>query len=411
MTVVETETPGVHLERARDRTAHLDALADLLGGRVGLVEVADNLKLTARESRLGRLGGRAVERALAWNAHDSADPVWWPQGITTSADASALDAGALDASTPAGSAGRWHGRRLAVTTWYAKPHDGVRRGSRISVLDLDTLRYRHVLLVDPGTDERGRPQFSPITVHAGGIVWAGEWLHVAATRRGFLSFHLDDVLRIPDDNRQPQRIGVHHDDLPHPDTHHRAATPPASSFGHHYVLPARLTHRATTDEGHEPLRHSFLSLDASSTQAALLVGEYGRGSQSTRLVRYPLDPATGLPVSDAHGRSPAAHSHQGVRQMQGVAVVDGRLHLSVSRGPFLPGSVYTGPCTGTPGALRQHWFAQPIGPEDFSYSSPDDRIWAVSEHPRRRWVYSMRRDWFDHRRGFGHRGGFGRARA
>ena len=32
--------------------------------------------------------GRAVHRALTWDAADRRDPRWWPQGISTSADAS-----------------------------------------------------------------------------------------------------------------------------------------------------------------------------------------------------------------------------------------------------------------------------------------------------------------------------------
>ncbi len=376
MTRVETKSLGVHLERTPDDAARIDALAELLGGRAGLLDVADNLKFRARESLLGKFGGRAVERALTWNEYDRRDPVWWPQGITTSADATVT--------------GRWRGRRLAITTWYAKPQDGRKRGSRLSVLDLDTLRYRHVLLVAPGTDDRGRPQFSPLTIHAGGVVWTGEWIHVAATRRGFISFHVDDVLRVPDDNRDPTRIGVQHT---------AGAGPRVTSYGHHYVLPARFSHRAFTDEGHEPLRYSFLSLDRSSTPQHLVAGEYGRGKQTTRLTRYHLDPGTGLPVCDESGRSAPVQTTNGVAQMQGAVTVGGRLYLSVSRGPFLPGSLLTGTSTGTgTGAsrsLRQHWFAQPIGPEDLTYSGVDDRIWAVSEHPRRRWVYSMRRSWFE----------------
>ncbi|MFC6152624.1 hypothetical protein [Nocardioides yefusunii] len=361
---------GVHLERTEDNVARIDALADVAGGRVGFADVVDNLKFTARESLVGRLTGRAVDRAIAWNAHDSADPVWWPQGVTTSADAGASGDGT------------WRGRRLVVTTSYAKPVDGVKRGSRISVLDLDTLRYRHVLLVDPHFDSDHRLRMAGVNIHAGGIVWAGDWLHVAATGRGFLSFHLDDLMRVGDDNLHPTRIGVLDDD---------ARGPRLASFGHHYVLPVRHAHRAFTDEGHEPLRYSFLSLDRSSTPPGLLAGEYGRGQQSTRLARYELDPATGLPATDGSGTSRPVRDADGVVQMQGVALAQGRHHVSVSRGPFLPGSMYT----GTPGSLKQHWFALPVGPEDLSYWPQTDRLWSVTEHPRRRWVVSMRRSWFD----------------
>lgn len=358
-----------HLERTADATERIDALAALAGGRVGFGDVVDHLKFTARDSRLGRLAGRAVDRAIAWNAHDCADPVWWPQGITTSADS----------GTSAD--GTWRGRRLVVTTSYAKPVDGVKRGSRISVLDLDTLRYRHVLLVDVRLED-GHPTLGGVNIHAGGIVWAGDWLHVAATGRGFLSFHLDDVMRVPDDNAHPSRIGI---------LDASSSGPRLASFGHHFVLPARHTHRAFTDAGHEPLRYSFLSVDRSSSPPGLLAGEYGRGGQSTRLARYELDPVTGLPAVDGSGTSRPVRDAQGVVQMQGVAVARGRHHVTASRGPFVPGSVHT----GSPGRLRQRWFAVPMGPEDLSFWPQTDRLWTVTEHPRRRWVVSMRRSWFD----------------
>lgn len=367
-----TGSVGVHLERTEENAAQIDALASLLGGRVGLEDLVGNLKFKARESLLGRLAGRAVERAITWTPYDRADPVWWPQGITTSADASA--------------AGRFAGRRLAITTWYAKPVDGVKRGSRITVLDLDTLRYRHVLLVDPHFDASGTLQLAGVGIHAGGIVWAGPWLHVAATGRGFLSFHLDDLMRVPEDNLHQDRIGV----LGQGESTDGAG-PRVASFGHHYVLPVRFSHRAYTDEGHTPLRYSFLSLDRSSTPPGLVAGEYGRGKQTTRLARYDLDPETWLPSTDDSGISRPARSGEGVLQMQGDVIARGRHHISVSRGPYTPGSVFT----GTPGNLTEHRWAQPMGPEDLAYWPQTDRIWSVSEHPRRRWVYSMRRSWFD----------------
>jgi hypothetical protein len=36
-----------------------------------------------------------------------------------------------------------------------------------------------------------------------------------------------------------------------------------------------------------------------------------------------------------------------------------------------------------------------MGPEDLAYDAVTDRLWMVTEHPRRRWVVSMRRSSFD----------------
>lgn len=360
-------TVGVHLTRVEQHGAAVEALAETLGGRVPLTSLLDELKFTATDSRWGRLAGRAVHRAIAFDRHDQRDRVWWPQGVTTSADAD-----------PSGTVA---GRRLVVVTWYAKEVGGVRRGSRVTFLDLDTLRYRHVLLVEPTLDEEGRLGLSSVRIHAGGVVWAGPWLHVAATARGFLSFRVDDLMRVTDDNLRPDEIGVEELD----------GVRRVASFGHHHVLPVRVVHRARTDEGHEPLRYSFLSLDRASMPPGLLAGEYGRGGQTTRLARFDLDAETWLPATDGSGTSRPALAETRTVQMQGDVVARGRHHVSTSAGPWMPGSILT----GQPDRLRRHRFAAPMGPEDMSYWPHTDMLWSVSEHPGRRWVHAMRRSWFD----------------
>lgn len=362
--MASTYVQGVHLERTEENVAEIDALAGVLGGRAGLDGLLGDLKHRARESLAGRLLGRAVDRAITWDAYDRRDPVWWPQGISTTADAS--DTGDLG------------GRRLLVTTWYSKKVDGVSRGSRVTFLDLDTLEYRHVLLVDPRFDDDGNLALSGVRIHAGGVVWAGPYLHIAATARGFVTCRVDDILRVPGDDERPDEIGVFGEQV--------------ASFGHHYVLPVRFAHKAYADEGHERLRYSFLSLDRATSPPSLLAGEYGRRGQTTRLARFDLDPQTWLPATAEDGCSrPVGLEEGGVVQMQGAVVARGRHHVTVSHGPWFPGSVYT----GAPGRLRRRRMAVPMGPEDIAYWPSTDRLWSLSEHPRRRWIFSMRRGWFD----------------
>ncbi|WP_185996452.1 collagen-like triple helix repeat-containing protein [Nocardioides campestrisoli] len=356
----EWQAGGLTLRRTEENLAEIDELAQVLGGRAGLGELLGDLRFQARRSLPGRLLGRAVDRAIAFDSYDQRDRVWWPQGVTTSADAS-------DSELVAG-------RRVLVTSWYAKPVDGVHRGSRLTFLDLETLRYRHVLLVDVRRGSEGALELSGVRIHAGGVVWAGPYLHVAATGRGFLTFHLDDLMRVPGDNERPDEIGIEDRGV--------------ASFGHHHVLPVRSAYRAEAEEGHERLRYSFLSLDRSSAPPALVVGEYGRGRQTTRLARVELDPATWLPALGAQDAAlPLLHRAAGPRGMQGVVVARGRHHVSVSRGPWTPGSLHT----GTPGALREHRWALPMGPEDLAYWPSTDRLWTVTEHPHRRWLVSVPR--------------------
>ncbi len=345
---------GVHLTRTAESVAEIDALADLLGGRTGLAGVLDGLDRQARRSWTGRLAGRAVDAAYAWERRDGRDPRWWPQGISSSADAS-------DTETVLG-------RRLLVVSWYSKHLAGAGHGSRLTFLDLDTLRYRHVLLVVPGLDDEGRAGVEPLEVHAGGIVWCGPHVHVAATSRGFVTCRLEDVVR---------------------------AGPGVESFGHDLLLPVRFSYRAHTEHGCEKLRYSFLSLDrgAGSDQPSTLVaGEYGRGGASRRLARFDIDPGSALLRADDDGAArPVELDDRGVVQMQGAVRARGQLHVTVSRGPWVPGTVYA----GGPGDFRAHRFAVPMGPEDLSYWPSTDRLWSVSEHPRRRWVFSVPRSRVD----------------
>jgi hypothetical protein len=356
--------PGVHLHRTDENVREIAAFSQVTGGAAGIDTVLDDLNRQGRRSR--GFFGRAVDTAFTWDAADRATRQWYPQGITTSADSSDTEDIA--------------GRRVLVTTWYSKQLGGLHQGSRLSFWDLDSLCYRHVLLVIPRLAEDGALHLEPLKVHAGGIVWAGPYLHIAATSRGFMTCRVDDILRIPDSVgiRDARRLSFHGDRL--------------ASYGYRYVLPVRFQYRADVDDGHTKLRYSFLSLDRSASPPQLVSGEYGEGEQSTRIARFALDPETLLPSAAEDGFArPAYLADNGVRRMQGVAVVRDRHYVSVSHGPFVPGSLYT----GEPGRFRGRHLATPPGPEDISYWPSTDTLWSLSEHPHRRWIYAMRRSWFD----------------
>lgn len=352
---------GVHLRRTDENVDEVEALARLCGGRVGVDAVLSDLDRRARRTWSP---GRAVDRAWTWEWHDRVTRRWWPQGVSTSADASDTEDIA--------------GRRCVLVAWYSKDVAGVGKGVRVSFLDPDARRYRHVLLVVPRVVD-GEVTLAPLRVHAGGIVWCGPYLHVSATRAGIHTARMDDLVRVPDhlhveDHLRLGRVGE------------RLAT-----HGYRYLLPVRFSYEALNEDGHQPMRYSFLSLDRSGSQPQLVAGEYGRGRKTTRLVRYPLDPATYHLVSGEDGYSrPVALEDQGERGMQGVAIVQDRWYVTASRGPWGRGSVYA----GTPGRFTEHRAALPMGPEDISYWPSEDTFWSASEWPWRRWVFSMRRSRF-----------------
>lgn len=357
--------PGtVHLTRGPERDEAIEELVRVCGGRVGLAGVLDDLNRTARPAYAP---GTAVEWAFRWDRQDSLSRRWWPQGITTSADAGAC-------AVPAGET--YAGRAVVLTTSYSKNLDGLAKGCRISVVDVtdpEQVRYRHVLLVEATLDEDGRVDLRPVRAHAGGAVWSGRHLHVAATAKGLHTFDLADVVRVEVTGR-PDLLGVQREGS-------------VAGFGHRYVLPLRWTHVAGA-AGATALRYSFVSLTHGASPE-LLAGEYGRGDMTTRLVRFPLDGA-GLPVTDDVGvLTPELLGVGGVQQMQGAVLVDGRLHVTTSNGRFRRGSLWTG---GT--ELRRHPRTLPVGPEDVTWWPSTDRLWSLTEYPGSRMVFTVDRSRF-----------------
>ncbi len=343
-----SEETGLYLQRVGDTTEAVAALAARTEGRVGLAALLDDLP---RRLRRSWAPGRAVHEAWRLDLPDQLDLRWWPQGVTTAGDAGPL-AGPVVA-----------GRRLVVMSSYAKklPWDQTKHGSRLTVMDLDHLRYRHVLLVRPTRDG----DLEPLHVHAGGVVWHGEHLHVAATGKGMFTFRVDDLLRVRTRD---------------------------AAFGYRYVLPARWQYAARKEEGLQGFRYSFLALDRSGEAPALLAGEYTNDPTRTRrLAKFAIDPTTGLLETGADDRARLQTLGDGPRRMQGVVNARGRLHVTVSQGRRERGSVYA----GSPDDLVHHPHATPMGNEDIAYWPEEDLLYSVSEHPMVRWLFTMRRSWFD----------------
>ena len=216
------------------------------------------------------------------------------------------------------------GRRIVVVAWYAKelPGDaddrGGNQGSRLTFFDLDTRRYRHVLLVVPGLED-GELRLEPLRVHAGGIVWHGPYLHVAATSKGFytcrarrpvpgagravagvdirLSLRAAGPLRLPGGDRRGAR---------------------AAALLLHVAGPRHVAARA----------------------GGRRVRQRRRGPGGWRASRSTRRRSSSRPTDD--GLSRPAGLDEGVGQMQGAVVARGRFHVTVSHGPRMPGSVYVG---------------------------------------------------------------------
>jgi len=287
----------VELTPTSELAAEVDALAERYGGRVGLEAVLDELDRPLRRTLAPCL---TPHRAWTWDREDRADRTWWPQGVSVV------------------------GRRVAVS-WYSRSH-----GCRVSFLDLDSRRYRHVALVLPTAHG-----VEPLRIHAGGLAWHGNRLYVAATRDGLWVCDTRDVVRRPS--------------------------------GH--LLPVR--YRLAPSE---PFRFSF----AAHVGDGLVIGEYDNSGRSRRLGQV------------AHDGGPVDIHEAGIQRAQGAVRVGDRWYVTASHGPRRPGSLWSGPLDD----LHEHRWALPMGPEDLAHDPDRDLLWTVTEHPHRRWLLAIRRSRF-----------------
>jgi hypothetical protein len=340
----------VHLTRTSERVDEVREFVAAQGGAVGIAGVLADLN---RRAHAVHVPARAATWGFRWNEQDGNSKRWWPQGITSSAD---IGPGSDFVD----------GRAVLCTSWYSKDVDGLNKGSRVTFVDITSARsigYRHVLLVEPVVRDDGRIDVRPVKVHAGGIVWHGSYLHVAGTERGLYTFRIGDIVRSP-----------------------------TTVLGYRYLLPARFTYAAHADDGFERLRYSFLSLDRSSSPVELLAGEYGRGSSTTRLVRYELSPETDLLLATEDGVARPLELHsRGLEGMQGAVRVGGRYYVTTSAGRWRSGSLYV----GRPGAFTKHARVLPVGVEDICFWPSRNQLFSLSEYPGRRYVFAMNRSQFD----------------
>lgn len=321
------------------------SVVDGLGRRLSKVGLDGALADLDRRGTPCPVPGEAAADGLTWDAHDRDDPTWMPQGV---------------ASLRSG--------RVLLVSWYARRRARVwSPGSRVSVVDRsdpEQPRYRHVRLVS-ARRPLGLLRLGRVPVHAGGIAVLGDLLYVADTLAGARVFRLSDLSRV-------RRRSV-------------ADLLRGRPAGEH-VLPQVLRLRVPLLAGPGRLRWSFLSVGEVDGQLSLVAGEYGRKGTTPRLVRFALDPANGLPAFGPDGRCRPleVHERQPVR-MQGVAVHGTTWVLSASAGPDRAGDLHV----GAPGSFRRHRGVLPPGPEDLDWGRPGEQLWSLSEHPGRRYVFSV----------------------
>lgn len=319
--------------------------------RVGLDGLLD---ARGRRARPAAVPARAAlrGRGYKWSRRDGRDRLWWPQGVDIRDD-------------------------VVAVSWYAKPRGGREVATRLSFLDLRNPRhprYHHVLLVEAAADG----SLSPVAVHAGGLAWIGNGIHVADTFGGLRVFRVDDIMRVARPGGWRGRLALFLDRRRGLVSRRDAAL----GFGH--LLPQSGSYSADTSSGARRMRYSFVSVEHDAAAPHLVAGEYRNADDQGRLVRIPL-------AAGAVGDGTVAHEPH-VERMQGVCIVDGTWYITTSQGTRRNGDLWV----GTPSDLVRHRGVLPRGPEDLAREPGTRRLWSVTEQPGDRWVYAIDADaWTD----------------
>jgi hypothetical protein len=348
----------------------------------------DNIFALKQSEDLFKIGFR-------WDEEDDASPVWWPQGVTGTADAT--ESGELD------------GEKLLVVSWHFKqpeknlPEFPGEEGARISVVKMtnfnEPIVYRHILLVAPIMDG-GVASFTEMTEdpHAGGIVWFDHWLYVADGRR-LLLFDINNVRDLAQQPVNIQTTGngqVPTASLSSKIPNHDSRTDGRGleigwvdgryeAFGYRYICPLVAIYTIDPDsddslEGH----FSSIGLDRSTEPPRLVSAKFidQEGSvdfdddiNNALLCFWELNPQTGLLHVSSSGHIEAMDTFQtNLRFIQGATAKGTTVWLSASSGDLAKLYVRH---TDSSGGDEMHFWAR--GCESLTWSPHSNNLWSITE--------------------------------
>lgn len=387
--------PATNQAELMDRVRKLDAELPKLGVQ-NLLEDANRYAEQSADSNTCNPG--AVNSlqlhgiSYCFNDSDNGDPddenvEWWPQGVTTVADAQD------DQS--------WGSKKPILISWYNKDIEQV-KGSRITFFDPETLKYRHVLLAYPFINDSGNPTYMSLrtqqtaegkSLHAGGISWYGNYLYVADTARGFRVFDMRYIFDLGaaenGDTSDQTKIGRQD----------------GTYYGHGYkfVMPevaawtnTKAQQKCTTGGAST---FSFTGLDRSGADH-LTSGEFcgddvaqGDPDKMGRVARWPLNGTTGEPqLTDGLWKADAAYRLP-ISNIQGAVSHQGKWYLSRSQGSSNGVLYVTEAPTSATGTLEiESAHRGGVGVEDLSHWPKSDgspgQLWTVTEYPGKRLIYA-----------------------
>lgn len=379
---------------------------------------------------------------VCWENDDATSSEWVPQAITGVSDAQEdedwgtsnaepIAVAGYDAQNP----GRSDMASGSENCVQASASDACNeKGIRVSFFNQATQKYRHVLLVWPYMNSKDHISFDALHaregkctagvtascaaqngIHAGGMVWYGNYLYVADTANGMRVFDLRTIMDLNPDNdaavNDPTPDGLVSDVTDKKRVGRQNNV--WYGYGYRYVMPQVATLKFTAAKnGGETSgnqcyatgrpKASYVSLDRTGDDH-LLLGEYcnfnNGGSSHGRVGTYPMtaltaavegaagttaqaDLAYGLPDTGTFGGEDLWHKIQGVTRYEGKwyfqrsnAYANGRLMQAT------PQSVGgTTQLVANPKILQSSY-----GPEDLylAHGRGDGftpKLWSLSEH-------------------------------
>lgn len=236
-----------------------------------------------------------VTKKVAWcwsSAHaDDNTPRWFPQGMSTTGTADGGD-------------GAIQGKHVTAVAWHYKTfktdsagdleaNDGCKTNNllKLTFIDRDTGKYRHVLLAEPTSTSSSASNFKFVTGHGGGIAWYANYIYVTDTAHGIRVFDINKMAKVDTYGSGLNSYGV--------------SGGTSSACGYPYVLPevhyyqqSGTPDSCATDAGDgtpdaQQLCYSWLSLDKTGgSPYKLVTGEWYGSAAGGRVVRYQLNPTS-----------------------------------------------------------------------------------------------------------------------
>jgi hypothetical protein len=231
--------------------------------------------------------------AWCWSAAygDDTTPRWWPQGMSSTGTADGADGAVQDKRVTAVA---WHYKTFKINEaddYEANDKCRTNNLLKLTLIDRDTQKYRHILLVEP--TENGA-DFKFVTGHGGGIVWYGNYIYVTDTSNGIRVFDIGKLGKVDTYGSGLNTYGFD-------------GTGKSSACGYPYVLPQVHYYKQAApppsggcDEdavsgtpAADSLCYSWLSLDKSGgSPYKLVTGEWFGKAAGGRVVRYQLNPTS-----------------------------------------------------------------------------------------------------------------------